>query len=397
MDLILESNRTSSILRSLSEVEVSDLSYEIAPSYPLLAKKYVQIGSNGGTVTGAVNGQEIVFDIPKANLLKDLCLRTTFLTTGASTPAAYPIGLHLFESISLRTQNRTLCTVSDVAMVDRVLNSPDGKKATMIRMALPLIAATDALNSSSTNASATYTPVFNIFSEAIQTALDLAFYEKIQLVCRFNTLARTGAGTDVSAVTLSDVKLWVWTYRPDDKYMTMLRSKNQSPSKPLNMLSWDTFTERLACTSTTTTTIRLQTNYPVFKTFVSVNPVIVAGIAIRPTSFSFKVGGVTLLDVVPNLIGNWEGAKTGSGSMIVGAASAITYDETKGICLDWGMLTQDYTSVSGAVSFSQLNTPEITVVYPTITAASYEIAVSHYYNTIMTLETGGLISISVAS
>src|SRR5665647_38276 len=112
-DLILQSNQISTILKGLSSAEVQDLSYEIPPSFPLLAKRFQEIQANGGSVSGVMNNQEVVFNINRSMLVRDMLIKTTFTTTTTNmTTTQYP-GMTMFDTIQLRTNNKVIMTMTD--------------------------------------------------------------------------------------------------------------------------------------------------------------------------------------------------------------------------------------------------------------------------------------------
>ena len=342
-------------------------------------------------------GQEVTFKINRSQLLRDLCIRTTFTTTTtALSNAQYP-GLNMFEWIQLKSNNKVLMTITDAALRARVSDSPEAVKNWVYRAALPLVDATELVQATSTAASACYTPIFSSFFEDVKSNLDLSFYEQLSITCKFNTPAK--AGFAATTTTVTNAKLWVWTYLPDQKYLDVLRARNQQPSKPLSMLSWNSFTERQTCTSTTSNTIRMNVNYPVFKTYISVHPIVATVNApARVNSFSVDLGGVTLLSSVPNLVGTHESSMHGASYIRTTSASAVGFDDNKPICIDWSLLPQDcFKQCGGAVSFSNINYPQVTVNHATLgSAADYEVQVVHFFHQIYTLSSSdGSILVSV--
>lgn len=409
-DQILTSNQSSVILRTLAEAEVVDNSYEIAPSYPLLAKQYRELPANGGAINAAMNGQEISFNITKSMLLRDLMIKTTFTTTTTTIDAAvnYP-GLNMFEWIQLRTNNKVILTLSGEYLQARTEHSPEHIKNAIYRRAMCLTATTEVLDTdSTTGGSVCYTPVFSSFFEDVRNAFDLNFYEQLSLNCKFNTTVK--AGFVPTTLTLGTSTLWAWTYRPDDKYYDLLRAKNQNPSKPLNMLCYNTFTERQTCTSTTTNTMRLNVNYPVVRTYVMVRPTVASlkGQCFKIDSVEFLVGGTKLLESVPYCVANWESSKHGASGMkllTIGSNNGVLtagtygYDDSRCVMFDWSLKPHDRLSCSGAISFSQINYPQITVNTQSLTTASnYEIVVIHEYLNIVSCDSSnGSVNISVSN
>ena len=399
-DLILQSNQSSVILRSLSESDSKNLAYDIPQSYPILAKQYKQMQPQNQP-TGAVAGQEVAFNLNKSMLLRDLMVRTQYTTAATTIAITQFVGLNMFESIQLRSNNKVILSLSDYYINDRVSQCPVEKQTAIYRRALPLIPTTELPFTTGLTSGVTYTPVFSSFFEDVKNAFDLNFYEQMQLVVKFNQTIRGGFA---EALTSANVTLWVWTHQLDDKGYNMLRAENQNPSRPLNMLCYNTFTEYLACTSTTQTKIRLNINYPVFNMYVSlVKNNVIAGVATRARilSFDFAVGGTKLLESVPNLVGNWESSSHGAGAEKLTSATAIARDDLKPIALNWGLEPMNRVGCSGAISFNQINFPEITVNYlaaDVSTASDWNVVISYEYWNIITLDSAnGQCAISISS
>lgn len=405
-DLVIASNKTSQLLNTLIDSEVADLSYSVPPSYPLLAKQVVEINAEN-SVSGAIDGKEVTFKINRSQLVRNMAIKTFFTTTGATAVTTSPLGLNLFQWIQLKSQNKVLMTLSDASIRSRVDDSPVEAQTIMFRRALPLDPDSDRPPVSETtldDPAACYTPIFSAFFEKTENNLDLSFYEQLNITAKYNDLARTNAGTGVTAITLSDAKLYIWSYIPDQKYLDVLRSRNQVPSKPLSMLGYSTFTERKTCTSVTNTKMRLNVNHPVYKTFINVRPIIVGqpnNAAI--TKFTLSMGGVQLLNDISVTNGRYESEMSGAGALIVSSDSAVSYHDDKSICLDWGLLPQEaHAQCGGAVSFSNINYPEIDVTYGDLTAnggaAAYEVQVVHWFYQIYTMSSSdGSVEVSVRS
>jgi hypothetical protein len=195
--------------------------------------------------------------------------------------------------------------------------------------------------------------------------------------------------------------LWVWTYRPDDKFYNLLRAKNQNPSKPLTMLAYNTYTESQVCTSTTQNIMRLNVNYPVFNTYIMIRSgtAALAGIQFKIDSFELSLGGTKLLEAVPYLVGNWESSSCGASSLQTTSLTATVYDDSKCIAINWGIEPWNRVNNTGAVSFAQINYPTITLNTQTLgTAASYTIFVVHEYWNVLKLDsTNGSCEIAVSA
>ena len=360
-DFILNSNESSVILRNLAENKTKDLSYDVGTSYPLIAKQYRELQPNNST--GVTHGGEIVFNINKSMLLRDMMIKTTVSTTTTSIAATHNLGLQIYEWIQLRTNNKVIMTMSDSYIWARTQQCSEAKQNAIFRRSLPLLAVTEVPSATSANAAVvTYTPIFCSFFESIQNAFDLNFFEQLSLACKVNTAARAGMVGNIPSTGLT-ATLWVWTYRPDQQAYDLLRSKNNNPSRPLTMLTYNTYTESQVLTSTTQNVMRLNVNYPVFNTYVMIrsNTAATLGVQVKIDSFEFSLAGTKLLESVPYLVANWESCSYGASSLQTTSVTATTYDDSKCICINWGLEPWNRVSNSGAVSFAQINYPTITV------------------------------------
>jgi len=401
-DLILESNRSSVILSSLAKAEVKDLTYDIAPSYPILTKRHQAIApAVPSTATGTLGGQEVSFNINKSMLWRDAVLQTSYTTAANTVIASFP-GILLIDYIQIKSNNKVFFSMTGYAYRSWLENQPESIKIAAYRMAMPLALTTELPTAAQANLSYTLIPCS--FFDSVMSNFDLNFYEQISITVKYQA---TSAVACLPTTTLVSASLWVFLWRPDDKYYDFMRSKNQNPSKPLNMLTWNTYTEPFTLASATTSTIRLNSNYPDFKLVVRIVPLVASttttvyagGDNVPITSLSFSVGGNEVLTSVPRSVGMLEKSRHGASSLLPFNATAIGMDAAQGYTLDFGMECQNWLSNSGAVSFSQLNYPTLTLVYPSVnTIAEYAIEVTHFYWNILTLQsTNGSVAVSVSN
>ncbi len=395
---VLKSAQSSVILRNLEEQQVKDLSYDVGVSYPILAKQCVAIEAN--STAAVTEGGEIVFNITKALLLRDMMIQSTFTNTSTSMLAGVHVGLTIFEWVKLRTNNKTLLTMTDSYIWARTQQCSESTQNGIFRRALPLIVTTEIPTTGTGLILTTYTPVFSSFFESVNNAFDLNFYEQMSLACKVNTLARGGFGTALTTVT---AKLWVWLYTPDDKFYNLLTAKNQNPAQPLTMLCYDTdSTGYQVLTSQTVNTMRMNISAAVFNTYIMIRPIkaTIASAQVRIDSFDLRLGGVSLLESIPYLVGNWESCKFGASSLQTTSITAVTYDDSKCIALNWGMEPWNRVTNSGAISFGQINYPTITLYTSSsnvASAADYAIYVVHeYWNALALDSNNGSVSIAVS-
>jgi hypothetical protein len=403
-DQVLQSNNSSVIFRSLQDAEVQDLSYTTKPSYPILAKDKREIQSNQA-IAGSPHGQEVSFNLIKSKLWTGAMIKTAYTISSTYSDVTSNSdfhGLNMFEWVQIRSNNKVIFQMTDSYLQGRTSNEKEHKQGMIQRMALPLVPTTELpANLGATTSLVTYTPIFSSFFESVKNALDLNFLEQLTVVVKFNTQSRAGFQRDITAATCT---LWDAKYVLDDKAYDMLRAKNFSPSRPLNFLAYSVFQESIECTGLFTNSIRLNVNFPVFKTYIMLRnktaTIEVGGQPFKIDSFDFSVGGTKLLENVPYLVGVSECAYKGASSLVVSGANTVVRSDKNAICLDWGMdMMQDRTYNSGGISFNQISFPQVTVNHQTLTDAShYDLIVVHEYWQILTMDgANGSINVSVNS
>lgn len=417
-DLVIQSNESSALLRTLVDAETLDISYNFKPSYPLLYQAPRAIRPKQDP-NGAPAGQEVIFDLNKYMILRNLEIRTT-LTKGITgtgdftNPPAKFYGLSLYEWIQLRTNNKVIMTLSDSYIRARVDNLPDHQKQAVLRRALALDSvkadAADLLEDiagGDDTSFVTYTPIFSTFFEDVRNNLNLNFLEQFQVACKFNSTVASGSN---EVYTSAVPELWVWSWIPDQTYLNFLTAKNHKEGGFLNMLTYNSYKETFPLgtdTTATTTTAKLRCNYPVFNihfAIVSKLPVANDGssTAIAPIdNYELRMGGVSVSGVVPYLVGNYEKEMKGGSCNVLTNASAIERVQPNGTSSYSGWSTipfslemQDRTFCSGAVSFNNINVPELVLNYPTRVVANFELQVVYEYWNTLTINDQGICNLT---
>ncbi len=385
-DIIIQANKNSVILSSLDKNHRSDLSYKHGKNYPMLSKQMIELQPNIA-ISGAPAGKELLFTLPRYGLLTGLTVRSA-ITTGATDThdALVPIGLTLFESIELRSHNKVICSNSDAYLRARVDQLPFEQSWAWKRRVLGLVSATENIRATPTWGAATavtYTPFFCAFFEEPKMYLDLAFVEQLQLRCVCNTAARTGLDAAISAQTST---LWMTYYNMESSALAELRAKNFKPEMPLNMVTYDTYTETgTLVDNATSTTIRLNVNNAVFASHVFLRNNAASGDAALAsiTQYTVNMGGRTLYNGVPTLMGQLEGDKFSVG-VNYSTVNAVSLVDVKPISIYWGLEPGERTWNSGAVSFNNVNTPQI-VISHSDPGTVIDYYVVHEYFTITTI------------
>lgn len=394
VDNILQSNSTSVVLRSLVDSKMEDMSYFIAPSFPLMARQDVELLSDQGTITSPA-GQEVSFRLNKSMIIRGMKIKTEYVvtqTTGENVEQA--CGLDMFRQVQWRSNNKIIMTNSDGYILVRSQHAPVDECMQAYRTAYGLGQTTLKGNGTTSANKVCFTPIFSSFFDNYYSGLDLGFYEQQSIHAFFNTQTAGGFPNAISSATC---KLICDTWVPDLKAYNMLRSMNQNPSKPLNMLTRNSFTELVELTSTTSTTIKLNANFPVEATYFFIRNkaggVQTASTRCKPIeSFTFDVGGVTLLSSLTPYVGSTKNdlVVIPTGIIPLNAEDAYPTEvellQYGAIKLNWGLLAHDSSRVSGALSFNSLNSPQLTVNYSTLTAADHELVVVHQYWNLLTLD-----------
>ena len=176
---VFQSNKQSPILSTLAQ-NVEDFSYAIPPGAPLIYKEFREFVPNN-TVAGAPAGQEVVFNLNKANFWRDALIETQCTIGATFTAATGPLGLRMFESIIIRSNNKELFRIPAQYLVARAQDSKAERSIAVHERALCRNQTTEAFFTQATDTTfKVFTPIFCSFFENIRQHLDLNFYEQIQ-------------------------------------------------------------------------------------------------------------------------------------------------------------------------------------------------------------------------
>lgn len=392
-DLILQSNNTSVILRSLSESEQHDLSYFTQPSYPLLAKETYEIQSRNN-ISGPPASKEVTFDLNKSKILRNLMIKTTYTIAAITAELATPAyGLTIFERVEWRSNNKIIGVNTDGYILARAQCGTISQAISKYKRALPLNPTNyKCATVASDLTKVVFTPLEFSFFDSPNNNLDLGFWEQQTIVARFASTEVAGLVQEMTGATCT---LICDTYVPDQKAYDMLRAENNNPSKPLNMLTVSSFQETLPLTSSTTTTIRLNINYPVLNTYFYIRNI--SGTAPATYSpaiawcqdyntYSFSIGGRSMVMNLDRLTGTWENDRSGGscGIIPIGVTGSnpvsLGLASNKVTVLPWGLMSMNHTDVTGALAFNSLNSPTLSVTYDNNASfADFELVVVHEY------------------
>lgn len=403
--LAIQSNESSGLLRTLVEAKTNDFSYEIEPSAPLLVPSQVELAPNQA-ISGAPEGKSMTFNLNKNQLWTGAEIRTVITRTAGTVASVKPWGLSLFESIEVKSNNKTILTLSDSSIRSIVSNMPDEQKQAVLRRATPMDANGAVITTAAALSAATtvvvYTPVMAVFFESMKTHLDLSFLEQIQIVCKYNSV--TGIGSNAAFTSVSNT-MWVYQYLCDNTYLDFLRAKNYAKGSFLNMLSWNTYKEvqDIAATTTTSTIFKMHVNYPVRAIHFAIVKTDTPSATSANTDLSaiynitLEFGGQKLIDTCPYLSVNRVKELQGASATTLlpsGAYSGnVARSEVDWVTIPFAMDLLDRTYNSGAVSFNDLNSPILTITHAAPGVAAQLQVVYEYWNMI-SIADSGIVSIS---
>ncbi len=397
-EFIIQSNESSVILRDLDSKPKVNLSYSVKPSYPVLSKKWGSIPSENTISTPA--GSTVIFKLPRAGILSNLQIQSVMTATATSNSLTTPMGLNLFEEITIRTNNKILVTLSDAAIKSLAQHAPLSRSVADYRRAYVMDTTSYAIGTTNswTNATATvFTPIFAYLFDNIQQNVDLSFWEPISVHCKVNSQARAGLTNALTAMTCT---LWYQYWLPDAAYLNKLKAQNMTPGAPLSILGWSTFLEKFTCTSTTQNIMRLNANVPVTAMYFFVKH-ISTGAHFLIDSFDFSIAGQKYMDAVPWIVADYEVERLGSVGIIPTTATAVAHvaDLDRVRCMNFCMDPYDRSYNSGAMSFNNLLTPTLTVNTQTLTTASnYEIHVVYLYHDVVAYDpSNGQIAVATST
>ena len=402
-DYILSSNRQSPMFSNLKKNQ-EDISYDIPKSIVGAVKTMEKVLPNVTSITSPqTNQSEAIFNIPQGGLLHN-CLIQHNLTFGASSAVNRQLGKTILQEIELLSNNKPIWRCSAAAIVARAADSVPAKAAMVDRVTGCLNGTTWAAASAGTSYS-TFTPVFIPYAESVRLALDTGFNEPMTLKIRYATQA--AAGTSVAIESVSPV-LWLYKYHLDQETHDKVRAANSKPGGLFNQLVTNTFTETFQCTSDTVNTVRLNCNYPVSKLHFFVKPKTTAFDAassavslINVDSFQFQVAGrdVYAAGDIPSIVNQYDSVmETGRFGLSTGTTAGIRSEALNGVVtLNFGLLDNNRYMNSGLVSFINLNNPTLVVKTQTATASEHEIFVVYEYNQVVSTDSRGVSSVTVAS
>lgn len=394
-DILIQAAKESVILTSLDNARKTDLSYQQSHNYPLVSKQLLEVQPNIA-VSGAPAGKEVLFTLPRYGIMTNLLLKNN-ITVLTACNISHAVGLCLYETIELRSHNRVIVSNSDAYLRVRVDNAPIEKSFALTRRAIMSDNLTGVVKATSWTNETCFTPFFCSFFENPRNYLDLNFCEQLQLRCVFNSTARMGTDYALSAAT---VTLFLWYYNMESVALSQLRAKNFAADVPLNMLTYDTYTETgTLATGTTSTTINLNVNNACFATHVFLRNNTSGEAALAPISLiTSKMGGRTLYDAIPNLVMSYEQDMKGSTGIqsTFGSDTAISKIAVKPISIYWGLEVGERSWNSGAVSFHNINTPQLVITHADPTTVTDYYVVSEFWTITTINPADGKVEISAS-
>jgi hypothetical protein len=407
---ILQSAKSSYVLQQFAKAGYQDLSYQMPQAYPDLAKEMINLQPLQ-PVTGSLYGATVRFELPQMNLLRWLVL-DTIITYTASTPdlttaiTAKPLGLIYPESFEFRTRSESLAFFPGSYIRSRTMVQNVGKVLADTRRAMLLDETTGAVSGAilegATGTVRTFTPLFNAFFESVENHVNLAYFEPIQVVVNYRTAADVGNARGISGALPT---LWMSLYQPSDKFYRELTAKNfggEGSSDPYLMLSYAVHEEVTVCTGRFANTAKIRVNSPVFNTYVDIVSNIVTGESDKRAiqTVGFKIAGRNLYESIPNLIATYEQEMQGHPSLEMSSATAVTRPVVSPIVLGWGLEVGQRLYNSGAISYNNLNVPEVSMTHADLgsgTIANFDMVLNHEYWTLTQFNPNGSIQVSNAT
>lgn len=396
---IIRSNAASALLNGLYDQGLEDMSYVTQRSFPnVAANEFVQVQplqSLGGTLYG----QTQRFDIPKTSLLGKLVQRLDFTFTNAGATIADTselwdrlVGLDIVEQCELRTRSYSISTINGSAQRARSSSSYNQSKTLGIHRRSMLLNQTTLKSASATltTTEAATVTVFLMpefwFQESVEQYLDTAYIEPLQYVVRYNDADLTG----LNGYVLSNVSssLWLGFNTPEFSIYNSLQAKNFGGADNYQVLMYDTLSDVQACSNATTNTINIRINNPTFMVYVSVvdnqgdRASGVAGQTFQPIqTHNFIVNTRRYQDTVPYLITNFEMECQGGSRCSVDSSFDVSFKDDGPLAIHFGMVpNMSWTANTGAITFSNVDSPQVTVVTPTLgTPSEFNLICDYFF------------------
>jgi hypothetical protein len=409
MDVAIEANKNSPLLTSLGRQLRTDISYKFFKNYPNVSLQKTAVSANKD-FTSSPHGQEFYFKLPKNMLCTNMLIQSTIKTAGdnggSGTNASYQqtVGLDLFENIELRSNNKVLCSNSDVYLRCRVDNSDFSKGNAMLRRALMF--STDKCTPTvawSAVSIVTYTPVLFSFFEHPSMSIDLSLWEQLQVRCVVNSAARFGTAQPLSELTSV---LWLYGYNMQTDHLEEIRTRNFGGNSTMQMLIYDQYVETATMGSTATlTTVNLACKNPVFATHLLACRSDAGGLKMpfNITSYTVRFAGKSVLDSVIGIVGDYDSdLKGGYGNTRIDRSAGATNGAlreypSKSHCIWWGMEHNERKYNTGSLSLNNVNAGQIllTTAAPSNTTTDYFI-VHEYWSLLSINQSNGVAEINLS-
>lgn len=404
MDVITAANKESALLTSLESNQVSDIyTYRLLANLPNASRNIWSVSPNIPP-SGSPHSKDVTFKLPRYGLLQRAVIRTDMVTPVAGVTAwagvdDRNIGERIFSDISLRAHSKVITTSGPQHIRCRVDNM-SSEMAHTYSLLTQTFGSTGARSmGEAASTITTYTPVILPFFEKTSNYLDLEFIDQLELSCTVNTASEMGLAISGSALSSATFTLYLFFRNLSNEARRAYEAKNFSPERPLNMLIYDQYVERVAVpvgADGQSVTATMNVPHCVFATHFYISQGLdgatAAGVEWGPSipikSYSVSFTGRTILNSIPEEVMKYDGAAyniTGDKVTRAGAITKNTRFSTTGgigapspISLYWSE-SNDRTYNSHAVAMSNINNPQLTVTCGATTAAGVLYIVHEYW------------------
>lgn len=389
----LNANKSSALLNSLQQQKTNDFfSYDLeSNSVNQVNCNIIKLAARNDPAPGSALSSDISFKLPRNGLMMDACFVVT--ARPAATQAgsrANNVGSRLFREVSLKAQSKTIHSYSDSYVQSRLLADTSEKTLSAIQLAKGDIDLTQA-----GAATKFVLPFYSTFLDASYAFLDLSFVEDMSIDIKVNDAAGMGITTTFD---MFEVVMYIRYINMDAETHAAYIANNFPTGRQLNMLITDVYEEtRVPITSGSAVTIDvpMKCPYVVKRTFIHLSDATSLGPskAEKINSISCRFSGNLAFDTIPVEVMRYLNIRDSPACLntnVINADVATVATDIPNIVqvndpyssggnvhvINWG-LNESTLVNSGAISFGNINNPQLTVNFVATGNTTTVVRVTH--------------------
>jgi hypothetical protein len=383
-DQMIQSNALSSLLRSLQNAGLQDVTYKMEPSFPNninTIEKSISLTSD--TPSGvSVDNRLVELSVPRRGFWRGCQLQVDYsinITNPAMTPDV-PLGLVL-GTVNIRTASSILYTQDTFHTLVKTFSAPPAVSLANLAMARVLSPTTGLPGSLTapiltTTVFRSYVPIYwSGFGDDYTQAIDTSFCEQLQVTFQFGTNLENYLST--FNITGASVKLVnKWTLYDSDARKKWISSLSSSGGTMQILMRNSQLERKIIDVQGPSTQLRLLTNTPIENLFFGLRKIASGGVIVNlpgtfvpMQSFSLEINGSLIFNQISILELNYFMEKYSSASLRLGpittantgGVSTVLRSENSFGCISFANIFNSKNGSTGAFSTGGVSSLVLTV------------------------------------